>query len=77
MALKKRYKIPEIWDANTAAAIDQMFEELYREVASKYTPTVTEKPGDTVGNNGETRIDETNNKIYVKIKGTWKEASLS
>lgn len=73
----KRFKIAEKWDANTAAAIDQMFDELYREVASKYAPTVEAKPADTIGNNGETRIDETNNKIYVKIKGTWKEASLS
>lgn len=77
MALMKRFKITEKWDANTAAAIDQMFDELYREVESKYKPTVEAKPDNTIGNNSEIRIDETNNKLYVKIKGTWKEASLS
>lgn len=73
----KKHKVPETWNATTAAIIDNMFADLFEQQQSKYFDIVTAKPSDETGKNGEIKVDKTANKLYVKYEGEWHEVALT
>ena len=77
MALIKRTKVPEKWDAETAKIIEQHLSNLYASAAPKYSEIVTAKPNDKTGQNGQHVVDSVAGKVYWKINGQWKEIKLS
>jgi len=76
MAIKK-YKIPLDWSETTARILNDTLDEIIRETQNKHFDIVSSKPSNESGINGEIRVDEANNKIYVKINGTWRETTLT
>lgn len=73
----KNFKVPEVWNAETAKIIENMFETLYNETQNKYHTIINETPKTTEGKNGEIKIDEKNSRLYVKLKGVWKSVLLN
>jgi len=73
----KNFKIPEVWGAETSKILENLLQEIYADAQSKYIAKVTVTPKPSDGMNGEMRLDVVNNKLYIKVEGAWKSASLT
>jgi hypothetical protein len=72
--LRKQIKVPAEYDA---VEMQKTFDSILENVQEKSFSMRESPPSNKDGRNGEIRIDEENSKIYVKIKGAWKSASLT
>lgn len=70
--LKKTLNLPEQYDA---VQMKRILEQLIDGTQSRYYETVSKAPNEKDGNNGETRIDPTTGKLYIKMAGIWKSFS--